>query len=59
MAQGIHVTVFIRRNDGGSVEKELYDRIVRKIVALLGRLGCAAHGTWRLGNPPDVEDRLG
>ena len=59
IGKGVHVEVFIRRDDGGDIEQELYDRIVRKVVALLNRLGCTPHGRWRIGPPPDVEDRLG
>jgi hypothetical protein len=59
MARGIHVEVFIRRKDERDIASALLDKIVRKIVALLGRLGCTAHGEWRLGEPDDVEDLLG
>ena len=59
MAKGIHVEVFIVRDDGHDVSFELHQKVIRKIVALLERLGCTAHGSWRLGDSPDVEDQLG
>ncbi len=59
MPKGIHVEVFIRRSDGKGISSEMYDKVVRKLVALLTRLGCRAHGTWRLGEPPEVEDMFG
>ena len=59
MAKGIHVEVFIRREDGRDISLQLREKIVRKVVALLQRLGCTVHGEWRSGEPPDVEDQLG
>lgn len=59
MAKGIQVEVFIRRKDGQDVQTVLFDKIVRKIQSLLGRLGCSVHGRWRIGEHPDVEDQLG
>lgn len=49
----------IRRDDGQSISRQQHEKIVRKIVSLLKRLGCTIHGEWRLGDPPEVEDLLG
>lgn len=59
MKNGIHVDLFIVRDDGREMTPELHEKILRKAIALFTRLGCTGHGTWRLGPPPDVEDLLG
>ena len=59
MAKGTHVEVFICREDGKALPIELHEKIVRKVTALLKRLGCSAHGSWRMGESPEVEDLLG
>ena len=59
MARGLRIEAFIRLDSGRGMSPELLDRIVRKMQALLKRLGCTAHGTWRLSESDDVEDLLG
>ena len=59
MAKVIHFTAVVSRDDGQDIQFALFDKIVRKITALLKRLGCTIRGEWRLGDPPEVEDLLG
>lgn len=59
MPTGIHVELFISRDNGSDMTQILMEKILRKFLALIGRLGCTGHGTWRIGNPPEIEDQLG
>lgn len=59
MEKGIHVDLFIVCDNGRAVTPELQEKIIRKVLALFKRMGCTGHGTWRLGEPPEVEDQFG
>jgi hypothetical protein len=58
MPKVLHLSGFIRMENGQSISPELMEKIIRKILSLLGRLGCTCHADWRIGNPPEVEDLL-
>ena len=59
MPKVLHVQGEIWRADGGAVSPELMERLIRKILSLTERLGCIFRAQWRIGEPSEIEDRLG
>jgi hypothetical protein len=58
MAKGMRAELFIVRDNGADVTQEMQFKMIRKILALLKRLGCTPHGTFNLTEPDGVEDLL-